>query len=154
MPEHLGDALHGGTPTPLPPLQSIRQRTPRHIQFYESLLNSIEGTLSKCSIAYQTQKILDKYFDSKFDGDKSRLFLSLLKSRSMNIVRKMLGIKMVRNSGPSSYILISLVDSFGKIGKKTCSKDRNAAHRVLSQAIVNKNTRVFRLLKPTSKLSI
>ena len=28
---------------------------------------------------------------------------------------------------------------FGKIGKNTRSKDHNAAHRVLSQAIVNKN---------------
>ena len=70
----------------------------------------------------------------------------------MNIVRKKLGIKMVKNSGSSSHIVKSLVDSFGKIGKKTRSKDRNAARRVLSQAIVNKNTRVLRFLKPTSKL--
>ena len=35
---------------------------------------------------------------------------------------------------------------------RTRSKDRNAARRVLSQAIVNKNTRVLRFLKPTSKL--
>ena len=39
-----------------------------------------------------------------------------------------------------------------KFGKKSCSKDRNAAHRVLSQSIVNKSTRALRLLKPTSKL--
>ena len=71
----------------------------------------------------------------------------------MNIVRKNLGIKMVRNSGPSSHIVKILVDAFGKIGKKTRSKDRNAARRVLSQAIVNKNTMVLRLLKPTSKLA-
>ena len=70
----------------------------------------------------------------------------------MNIVRKKLGIKMVKNSGSSSHIVKRLVDAFGKIGKNAWSKDCNAARRVLSQAIVNKNTRVLRFLKPTSKL--
>ena len=59
---------------------------------------------------------------------------------------------MVNNSEPSSHIVKNLVDAFSKIGKKNHSKDRNAARQVLSQAIVNKNTRVLRLLKPTSKL--
>ena len=129
-PDRVGDALHGTLPPQLASTQ--RRRTPKCIQVDESLLNSIEGTLSKRSIAYQTQQILDKYFDSKSDGDKCRLFLSLLKSRSMNIVRKKLGLKMVKNFGPGSHIVKSLVDAFGKIGKKTRSKDRNEARRVLS----------------------
>ena len=58
----------------------------------------------------------------------------------------------MKTSRPSSHIVKSLVDAFGKIGKNTWSKDRNAARRVLSQEIVNKNTRVLRFLKPTSKL--
>ena len=70
----------------------------------------------------------------------------------MNIVRKSLGIKMIKASGPSSHIVKGLVDAFGKIGKNTWSKERNAARRVLSQEIVNKNTRVLGFLKPTSKL--
>ena len=59
---------------------------------------------------------------------------------------------MVKNSGPISHIVKSLVDAFGKIGKNTRSKDRNAARRVLSQAIVNKNTWFLCFVKPTSKL--
>ena len=74
--------------------------------------------LSKCSIAYQTQHILNKYFVSKCDGDKCRLFLSLLKYRGMNIVRKLLGIKMINTSGPSSHIVKILVDAFGKMLEK------------------------------------
>ena len=70
----------------------------------------------------------------------------------MNIVRKSLGINMIKTYGPSSRIVKGLVDAFGKIGKNTRSKDRNAARRVLSQAIVNKNTRVLHFLKPTYKL--
>ena len=70
----------------------------------------------------------------------------------MNIVRKSLGINMIKTYGPSSDILKRLVDSFGKIGKNTHSKDRNAARHVLSQAIVNKNTKVLRFLKTPSKL--
>ena len=62
----------------------------------------------------------------------------------MNIARKSLGIKMIKTSRPSSHIVKILVDAFGKIGKNTWSKDCNAARRVLSQAIVNKNTRVLR----------
>ena len=59
---------------------------------------------------------------------------------------------MIKPSRPSSHIVKSLVDAFGKIGKNTHSKDRNAARRVFSQEIVNKNTRVLCFLKPTSKL--
>ena len=108
--------------------------------------------LKVCSFAYQAQQMLVNYFDSKCDGDKCRLFISLLKSRSMTVVRKKLRIKMINSSKPSSYVVRSLVDAFSNIGKKYRSKDCNAAHRVLSQSIMNKSTKALRLLKPTSKL--
>ena len=101
MLECIVDALDDRIPTPLPPLESTRRRTPKRIQVDERLLNSIEGTLSKRSISYQTQWILNKYCVSKCDGDKCRLFLSLLKYRGMNIVRKSLGINIIKTSGPS-----------------------------------------------------
>ena len=46
MPECIIDALDDRIPTPLPPLERTRQRTPKRIQVDEGLLNSIEGTLS------------------------------------------------------------------------------------------------------------
>ena len=108
--------------------------------------------MSKHSIPYESQDILVNYFDSKCDGDKCRLFISLLKSRSMIVVRKKLRIKMINSSELSSHVVKSLVDAFSTIGKKYHSKDRNATRRVLSQSIVNKSTRALCLLKPTSKL--
>ena len=72
----------------------------------------------------------------------------------MTVVRKNLRIKMLNSSKPSSYVVRSLVDAFSNIGKKSRSKDRNAACRVLSQSIVNKSTKALRLLKPTSKLVV
>ena len=102
--------------------------------------------MSKHSIAYQAKEILVNYFDSKCDGDKCRLFISLLKSRSMTVVRKNLRIKMINSSEPSSYVVRSLVDAFSNIGKKSRSKDRNAARRVLSQSIVTKAARPFDFL--------
>ena len=45
-----------------------------------------------------------------------------------------------------------MVDAFSNIGKKSHSKDHNAAHHVLSQSIMNKSTRALRLLNPTSKI--
>ena len=146
------DMVYGAIPTSLPPLETSRRRIPKCIHIDESLIGSLEGTLSKHSIAYQAQQILVNYFDSKCDGDKCRLFISLLKSRSMTVVRKNLRIKMINSSEPSSYVVRSLVDAFSNIGKKSRSKDRNAAHRVLSQSIVNKSTMALHLLKPTYKL--
>ena len=52
----VGDALHGTLPPSYPQLPSTpHRRTPKRIQVDESLLDSIEGTLSKRSIPYQTQ---------------------------------------------------------------------------------------------------
>ena len=70
----------------------------------------------------------------------------------MTFVWRNLRIKMINSSEPSSHIGRSLVDAFSTIGKKSHSKDHNAAHRVLSQSIVKKSTRALHLLKPTSKL--
>ena len=71
--------VQGAIPTSLPLLETSHQRTPKHIQIDESLIGSLEGMLSKCSIAYQDQQILVNYFDSKCDGDKCRLFIFVVK---------------------------------------------------------------------------
>ena len=70
----------------------------------------------------------------------------------MTVVRKNLRIKMINSYEPSSNVVRSLVYDFSTIGKKSCSKDHNAAFHVLSQSIVNKSTRALHLIKPTSKL--
>ena len=60
-PDRPGDMVQGAIPTSLPPLATSRRRTPKRIQINESLISSLEGTLSKCSITYQTQQILVNY---------------------------------------------------------------------------------------------
>ena len=79
----------------LPTSQLLRSHriTPKCRQIDESLIGSLEGMLSKCSIAYQNQEILVNYFDSKCDGYKCILFLSLLKSRCMTVIRTNLRIR-------------------------------------------------------------
>ena len=79
-------------------------------------------------------------------------FLLLLKYRCIIIGGRNLRIKIINNYKPSSHIVISLVDAFNTIQKKSRSKYLNAARCVLSQSIMNKSTRAHRLLKPTSKL--
>lgn len=59
----------------------------------------------------------------------------------LTIARKILGTKIVRGSETSSHIVRNLVDAFQKIGRKTRSKDCNAARCVLSKSIVSKITR-------------
>ena len=55
MPDRPDDIVHGAVPTSLPPLATSCRRTPKCIQIDASLIDSLEGTLSKCSIAYQAQ---------------------------------------------------------------------------------------------------
>jgi hypothetical protein len=76
----------------------------------------------------------------------------LLKSRSLTVVRRILGIKIVKSLETSHHIVRNLVDDFQRIGKKSHSKDRNAARHVLSQSIVSKITRKHRFLQQTSHL--
>ena len=82
----------------------------------ESGLASLEGNLLDQTIHYQTFKIIKQNFKSKLDAGKCQLLLSLLKSRCLAVVRKILGIKTVRGSETSNHIVRSLVDVFQKIG--------------------------------------
>ena len=52
IPDLSGDMVKGEIPTSLPPLATSWWRTTKCIQFDESLIGSLEGTLSKRSIAY------------------------------------------------------------------------------------------------------
>jgi hypothetical protein len=76
----------------------------------------------------------------------------LLKSISLSVVRRILDIKTIKSVETSHHIVQNLVDDFQRIGKKSCSKDKNAARRVLSQSIVIKITRKHCLLQKTSHL--
>ena len=140
-PQQRGQGCQNTGPSSMPPLETMHRRTPRHIQVDECALASLEGKLPDQTIHYQTFKIINQYFESKSDAGKCQLLLSLLKSRCLAIVRKILGIKIVRGSETSNHIVRNLVDAFQKIGRKTRSKDRNVAQRVLSESIVSKITR-------------
>ena len=54
-PDRPSDMVQGAIPTSLPPLATSRKRNPKRIQIDESLIGSLEGTLSKRSISYQAQ---------------------------------------------------------------------------------------------------
>ena len=85
-------------PSFMPPLETMHRRTPKCIQVDECALESLEGKLPDWTIRYQTFKIIKQYFESKSDAGKCQLLLSLLKSRCLAVVRKNLGIKIVRGS--------------------------------------------------------
>jgi hypothetical protein len=63
--------------------------------------------------------MIKEYFEPKSDATKCQLFLALLKSISLIIVRRILGIKIVKLLETSHHIVRNLVDAFQKIGKKT-----------------------------------
>ena len=133
-----------------PGMTSARKRTPRHIHVDESRLSGLEGKLPKRTIDWHCSKILKEYFESKSDAGKCQLLLSLLKSNSLVVVRRILGIKMVRSSDVNNHIVRNLQSAFNAIGKRSRTKDLCAARRVLSESVVSKSTRKRCLLSHTS----
>ena len=96
--------------------------------------------------------MIKEYFEPKFDAINYQLFFTLLKSKSLIIVRIIVGIKIVKSLETSHHIFRNLVDVFQRIGKKSRSKDHNATRRVLSQSIVSKITGKHHFLQQTSHL--
>jgi hypothetical protein len=111
----------------LPILSIVRKRNPKLFQVDESGIASIEGKLHNETICYHSYTIIKEYFEPKSDVVKCQLFFSLLKSRTLTIVRRILGIKTVKSLETSDRIIRNLVDDFQKFGNKSCSKDNNAA---------------------------
>ena len=85
---------------------------------YKSEFTSIEGKVPKHTILCHCSQIIKQYFDKKSEYDKWKLFLALIKSRSMAIVRRNLGKRTLKNIESSNHIVKSLVAAFTSIGKK------------------------------------
>ena len=73
------------------------KRTPKRIQVDKRELTSMEGKVAKCTILRHCSQIMKQYFDKKYEAGKCQLFLALIKSRSMETVRKNLGIRTLNN---------------------------------------------------------
>ena len=115
-------------------------------------LTSMEGKVPKLTILRHCSQIMKQYFDNKSEVGKCKLFLALLRSRNMAIVRINLGIRTLKNIESSNQIVKSLSSTFTSIGKKTRSWDCNVAHHVLAESIICRSTRQRRLLKCTSQI--
>ena len=82
---------------------------------------------------------------------KCQLFIALLKSHNLIIVRKILGIRIVKSSNTTKHVFGNIQVPCNAIGKNTRSNYHNAAHRVLLESIVNKTTRQHCLITHRSK---
>ena len=99
-------------------ITSRRKRNPKHIQVDERKLTSMEGKVPKRTILRHSSQIMKQYFDNKSEAGKCQLFLALLKSRNMTTVRRILGIRTMKNIESSNHIVKSLAVAFTSIGKK------------------------------------
>ena len=59
---------------------------------------------------------MKQYFDKKYEAGKCQFFIALIKSRSMAIVRRNLGIRTMKNIKSSNHIVKSLATAFTSIG--------------------------------------
>ena len=118
----------------------------------ESKLTSMEGKVDKCTILRHCSQIMKQYFDNKSKASKCQLFIALLKSTNMVLVRRNLGITTMKNIKSSNHIVRSLFVAFTSIGKITLSQDCNVDRRILAESIVCRFTRQCRLLKCTSQI--
>ena len=75
-------------------------------------------TVLKRTILCHCSQIMKQYFGQKYEVGKCQLFLSLIKSRSMEIVRGNLGIITLNNVESSNHIVKSLaLHSHGLVKK-------------------------------------
>ena len=130
-PQQRSPQIHSSCPPSLPQLSTARKRTPRCIHMDEIYLSGLEGKLPKHTINWKCSKLMKEYFVSKGDAGKCQLLLCLLKSNFLVVVRRMLGIKMVRSSEANNHIVRNIQSYFNVIGKTSRTKDVCAAHRVL-----------------------
>jgi hypothetical protein len=132
-PQHGGQECQNMGSSSLTRLSSVQKRTVKRIQVHESGLTLLKGKLPNRGIHYHSYKIIKEYFEPKYDVAKCQLFLALLKYRIFIIVRRILGIKIVKNLKISHHIVRILLDTFQRISKKSRSKYCNVARCVLSQ---------------------
>ena len=83
---------------------------------------------------------MKEYFQSKGDASKCQLLLYLLKLNCLVVVRRILGIKMVRSSEANNHIVRNLQYCFNAIGKTSHTKYLCVACHVLSESVVIKST--------------
>jgi hypothetical protein len=127
IPQHGGQECSNRGSSSLPKLSIVRRRTPKTIHVDEIGLASLEGKLPNRIIHYHSYKTIKEDFEPKYDVAKCQLFLALSKSRSLIVVRRILGIKTVKSLETSHHIVRNLVDDFQRIGKKSHFKDHNAS---------------------------
>ena len=103
-------------------------------------MSGLEGKFPKCTIDWKCSKLMKEYFESKGDAGKCQLLLCLLKSNCLVVVRRIMGINMVRISEANNHIVINLQSTFNVIGKTSHTKDLCVARHVLSESVVSKST--------------
>ena len=96
---------------------------------------------------------MKEYFESKGDAVKCQILLCLLNSNGLVVVRRIMGINMVKISEANNHIVRNIQFSFNVIRKTSRTKDICAARCVLSESIVSKSTRKRRLLSQTSHIN-
>ena len=106
----------------------------------ESCLSGLEGKFPKHTIDWQCNTLMKEYFESKGDASKCQLLLCLLNSNFLVVLRRILGIKMVRISDANNHIVRNLQSAFNAIGKTSRTKFFCVARRVLSESVVSKST--------------
>ena len=111
-PQQRSSGIHSSCPPSLPQLSSARKRTPRCIHVDESLLLGLKGKFPKCTINWQCSKLMEEHFEFKGDAGKFQLLLCLLNSNCLLVVRRIMGIKMVRNSEAKNHIVRNLQSAF------------------------------------------
>ena len=115
-------------------------RTPRRIHVDESCMSGLEGKLLKRTIDCQCSKILKEYFESKGDAGKCQLLLCLLKSNCLVVVKRIMGIKMVKSSEDNKHIVRNIQSTFNAIGKMSHTKYLCTARHVLLELVVRNYT--------------
>ena len=88
----------------------------------ESELTSMEVKVPKSTILRHCSQLMKQYFDKKSEASKCQLFLAFIKSRSMETIRRNLGIRTMKNINQVIALLNLLLLHSHRLVKKLVHK--------------------------------
>lgn len=115
------------------------------IRIERNLLDNVPGMISMRQIRRYANRIYDEFFLNKELGFQCQLMLQLMRMSKMRKVMKTLGV-YVKKEEPLKQVISTVASAMDSIGKKSRSKDKNAARRAITTALVNRSTAKKRMI--------
>ena len=122
-------------------------KTPKWlIEIDENIINNFEGKRSTRTIRWWASRLFMQYFSDKTLTEQCQLFVQLLKMQKMRPLLAKLKIRVHKKTEKNNIIVKNIFNALKSIGKTNKKKDKRAARRVITTALVSHLLKKARLL--------